>query len=330
MRRFSSIFVALAAIGLGSPAAATVVPPTPEQIIMMEKRQALEYRARNAFGETNLIEKLRDWRQTWGWILVGEEGSRKPPKLLIKDEHGWYELRAGETRRLPVEFGLELTRLLHKPDLWVEDAYNFNSKCQGTPKLFVVMHAGQDKFGRLGCGPEGLAARVARTAEAGRVLSGEAKTTAAPQPQELPPPGATQAYYDASSQASGQLFEMAAAWDRKTLAGFVEPFAPDVVLEGPFGIYRGRKMAVDWARYLQDWNAPYAEGDRKIRVERIVSKNQEAKDSFYTAHEWRWEEAGKPVRQTFSTMWRNYSGLWLIAHQKMSEVKPVTDERVPW
>ena len=62
----------------------------------------------------------------------------------------------------------------------------------------------------------------------------------------------------------------------------------------------------------------------------ISFKNQEAKDAFYTSHELRWEEAGKPVRQTFSTMWRNHDGLWLIAHQKMSEVKLVTQERVPW
>jgi hypothetical protein len=123
---------------------------------------------------------------------------------------------------------------------------------------------------------------------------------------------------------------MVAAWERKTLAGFVEPYAQDVILEGPFGIYRGRKTAVDWARSLQDWNAPYSEGDRRVRVERVVSKNQEATQVFYTTHELRWEEAGKPVRQTFSTMWRNHAGLWLIAHEKMSDVKPVTEERVPW
>ena len=297
---------------------------------MMQKRDALENRARAAFGDIGLIEKLRDWRQTWGFILVGEEGSRKPPKLLIKDEHGWYEMRAGETRRLPVELGLELTRILRDPDLWAEDAYNFNAQCDGAPRQFVITHAGQDKFGRLGCGPRGLAAQVARTAELGRALPGKTKTIAPPRQEEPPPPGATPAYYEASNQASGQLFEMVAAWERKSLAGFVEPFAPDVVLEGPFGIYRGRKMAVDWARHLQDWNAPYGQDARKLSVERIVSKNQEAKDSFYTSHELRWEEAGKRVRQTFSTMWRNHDGLWLITHQRMSEVKPVTMERVPW
>ena len=330
MRRYCLVFAPFAALSLSLPAAGTVAPPTPEQIVMMQKREALEQRARGAFGDLGLIEKLRDWRLHWGWILIGEEGSRKAPRLLIKDEHGWYEMRAGETKRLPLELGLELNRLLHKPDLWAEDAYNFTAKCEGKPRPFVIMHAGQDKFGRLGCGAQGLAARVARTSEAGRALPGEAKSIAPPRQVHPPLPGATPAYFEASNQASGQLFEMVAAWERKTLAGFVEPFAADVILEGPFGVYRGRKMAVDWARRLQDWNAPYGEGDRKLRVERIISKNQEAKDSFYTSHELRWEEAGKPVRQTFSTLWRNHDGLWLIAHQKMSEVKPVTEERVPW
>lgn len=297
---------------------------------MMARREALEHQARHAFGDIGLIEKLRDWRKTWGFLLVGEEASRKPPRLMIKDEYGWYEMRRGETRRLPVALGLELNKLLHEPDLWVEDAANPRSKCTARPRLFVIMHAGQDKFGRLGCGPEGLAARVARTVEAGRPLPGSVRTTAPPREQPDPPPGASAAYYKATSQASGHLFEMAAAWERKALGGFVEAYAPDIVLEGPFGVYRGRKMAVDWARNLQDWNAPYAEGDKRLRVERIVSKNQDAKDAFYTAHEFRWEAAGKPVRQTFSTMWRNYDGLWLIAHQKMSEVKPVTAERVAW
>jgi hypothetical protein len=330
VRKLRSVCVALAALGLTLPAAATVEPPTPEQIMMMKKREALENRARAAFGDTGLIEKLRDWRKTWGFILVGEEGSRRAPRLLIKDEYGWYEMRSGETRRLSVDLGLELNRLLHRPDLWAEDAYNFHLKCEGTQRLFVIMHAGQDKFGRLGCGPEGLAARLARTAQGLRVLPGEAQTTAPPQQEAPHPPGASPVYFDASNQVSGQLFEMVAAWERKTLAGFVEPYAPDVIVEGPFGTYRGRKMVVDWARHLQDWNAPCSEEDRRLRVERVVSKNQAAKHVFYTTHELRWEGAGKPVRQTFSTMWRNHGGLWLIAHEKMSDVKPVTEERVPW
>jgi hypothetical protein len=88
-------------------------------------------------------------------------------------------------------------------------------------------------------------------------------------------------------------------------------------------------MAVDLARHLQDWSAPYFEEDKRRRVERTVSEN-EAKDVFYTKHELLWEEAGKPVRQTFSAMWRNHGGLWLIAHEKISEVKPVTHDRVAW
>ena len=330
MRKLFTAALAASALAASAPAAATVVPPTPEQILMMQKREALENRARAAMGDTGLIEKLREWRDHWGWILVGEEGGKGAPRLLVKDEYGWFEMRPGETRRLPVELGLELNRLLHREDLWHEDAYNFSGPCKATPTLFVIMHAGRDTFGRLGCGPEGLAARVARTAEALRELPGDARTTAPPREEVPPVPGAPEAYLKASNQVTGHLFEMAAAWERKTLAGFVEPYAPGVILEGPFGTYQGRKMAVDWARTLQDWKAPYAEGDRKLRVERIVTKNQEAKDVFYTQHEFRWEEAGNPVRQTFSTMWRNHDGLWLIAHERISEVKPVTGERIPW
>ena len=327
MRKLSCILAMILAFGVAVPVRATVVPPTPEQIETMKKREALENRARAAFGETNLIEKLRDWRQIWGFILVGEQGSRSVPKLLIKDEHGWYELKTGETKRLSTAVDLELNRLLHSPDLWAEDPYRPRVNCSGTHH-FVIMHAGEDRFGRLGCGPEGLAARAARIALSGRVPTVAAKTIAPPRQEEPPPYGASEAYYRASSQITSHLFEMAAAFERKTLAGYVEPYAKDVVLEGPFGIYRGRKMAVDWARSLQDWNAPYSQSDKRLRVERIVSKNQEAKNVFYTTHELRWEEAGKPWRQTFSTMWRNYDGLWLIAHERISEVKPVTTDRV--
>ena len=329
MRKLILQCTAIAGLAMTLPATATVAPLTPEQIIVLKQREALENRARAAFGDNGLIEKLREWRKNWGFILVGDTGG-KTPRLLIKDEYGWYELRAGATRRLSLGLGLELNRLLHRPELWGEDAYNQRATCSGKPRPFLVMHAGQDKFGRLGCGPEGLAARVARIADKLRLPSGRAETTApAGQPADRPL-GASPQYYDASNQISAQLFEMAAAWERRTLGGFVEPFAPDVVLEGPFGTYQGRKMVVDWARHLQDWNAPYSEGERGMRVERIVSKNQDAKDVFYTAHEFRWVEAGKPMRQTFSTMWRNHDGLWLIAHQKLSEVKPVTGERLTW
>jgi hypothetical protein len=231
---------------------------------------------------------------------------------------------------LSVDLTLEINRLLHRPELWVEDAYNFGSVCKGTPRLFVIMHAGQDKFGRLGCGPKGLAGRVAQTAEALRALPGKPRTTAPRLQERSSPPGASPAYFEATNQITAHLFGMAAAWERKTLAGFVEPYAPDAILEGPSGVYRGRRMVVDWARRLQDWKSPYSEGGKRLRVERIVSRNQEAKHVFYTTHEWRWDEAGKPVRQTFSTMWRNHGGLWLITHEKMSEVKPVTSGRVAW
>jgi hypothetical protein len=247
----------------------------------------------------------------------------------VKDEYGWYEMRPGGTRRLSTRLGLELNRLLHRSELWEEDPYNFHAACQGTPRLFVIMHAGKDRFGRLGCGPQGLAARVARTADALRILPGEARTTAPPSEQRRAPDGTPPGYFEASNQTSSHLFEMAAAWERKTLAGFVEPYAEDAIVERPEGILRGRRALVDWARRQQDWSAAYSPASR-LTVHQIVSDAQEARDVFYTRHELRWEQEGRPVRQTFSTMWRNHGGLWLIAHERVSEVKPDSGERLHW
>ncbi len=328
-KRFAAGAIASALLA-AAPVGATVSPPTPEQIVIMDKREAFEAQARAAFSDHGLIEKLRDWRKHWGFILVGQEGSTASPRLLIKDEYGWYEIRPGETKRLPLALGHELNRLLLKSELWNEEPYNFHARCAGTPRLFVVAHAGRDVFGRLGCGPEGLAARAARVAESLRVLPGEPQTTAQARNDPPHPPGAPPGYFEASGQVSGQLFEMIAAWERKTFAGFVEPYAEDVVIEGLEGVLRGRKAVVEWARNLQDWNAPYGEGGRKLTLHQIVTKAQEPKGVFYSTHELRWEEGGKPVRQTFSTMWRNNRGLWQIAHERVSEVKPVTGERIAW
>lgn len=96
---------AIGALFLSSVSAASVAPPTPERLAMMEKRDALEYHARAAFGDTGLIEKLRDWRKTWGFVPIGQEGVRRVPKLLIKDEYGWYQMRPGETRRQSLSIG---------------------------------------------------------------------------------------------------------------------------------------------------------------------------------------------------------------------------------
>jgi hypothetical protein len=78
----------LLTLGSHHSASATVVPPTPEQIVMMKRRQTLEDRARIAFGDTGLTRKLRDWRKTRGFVLVGEEGARSAPRLIVEDEHG--------------------------------------------------------------------------------------------------------------------------------------------------------------------------------------------------------------------------------------------------
>jgi hypothetical protein len=96
--------------------------------------------------------------------------------------------------------------------------------------LFVIAHAGKDQFGRLGCGPAGLAARWLRRPRRFACCPVSRTRQLPPLQRRSDPPGASPAYFEASSQISAQLFEMVAAWERKTLAGFVEPYAPDVIL----------------------------------------------------------------------------------------------------
>lgn len=314
----------LGACLFAATAAATVVPPTPEQIAIMHKREALENHARNAFADIGLIEKLTDWRRHWGFVLVGKEGSSAAPRLLIKDEFGWYEMRPGQTRRLPLALGHELNRLLNSSEAWAEDAYHSKARCSGTPRPFIIRHAGRDLFGRLGCGPEGIAARAARIAETLRIPPGRPETTPL-RAQRQPPPGASREYHEATSEITERLFDMAAAWERKTLAGFVEPYAEDVIVERPEGVLRGRKAVIQWAKFAQDWDSPY-DGSRFV-MHQAAMNVQDARVVFYETHEFRWEQDGRPVRQTFSTMWRKTRGVWQIAHERVSEIKPVTERR---
>src|SRR5215213_2153389 len=156
--RKSLFLAALFALLMPGAALADVAPLMPEGRIIMQKREAFENHARTSFGDNGLIEKLRDWRKNWGFVVVGKEGSRSPPTVLAKDEYGWYEIRPGETKRLSVAVGHELNRLLTSAAIWSEQPYNWGAPCRGTPRLFIIGHAGQDGFGRLGCGKEGLAA----------------------------------------------------------------------------------------------------------------------------------------------------------------------------
>lgn len=305
-------------------AQATVAPLTREQRIMMERRQEFESHARTSFGDHGLVEKLREWRKNWGYVIVGEERSKAPPRVLAKDEYGWFEMQPGATRRLPRAVGLELNRLLTSAALWNEQPYNWGQPCIGTPRLFVVAHAGKDLFGRLGCGREGLAASAARIAETLRAPTG-ARPPILPMRDTRHDGGVP--YDSNAADILERLQEKTYAWGRKTLAGFVDPYADNVLVEGPHGLIRGRKAVADWARNLQDWNAPYSEREARLVLHQATMVTQASQDVRYTTHELRWEEEGKLLRQTYSTMWRNNGGLWQIAHERVSEVKPVTDGR---
>jgi hypothetical protein len=322
MRNFLIVAAAMCCSLASAPARADVAPLTPEGRIMMQKRAIFEEAARVRYGR-DIIERLRDWRLNYGAVLVGEERKNSQPKLLIKDEYGWYEVRPGATQRLPLPIGHELNRLLLKEALWMENSYSPARPCRGSARLFVLWHAGRDQFGREPCGSKGLAGRVADVVQKLRVPAGLGQSTASA-PVEPRAPGLPPGQQDLTRQIFHRLSEAAASFERKLLPGFVDPYAEDVIVERPEGVLRGRKAVVDWARRLQDWSSPGI-GTRMTLHQASFPPAQD--EYLYTTHEMRWEEGGRPLRQTFSSLWRNNLGLWQIIHERVSEVKPVTGER---
>lgn len=304
------------------PLAASVPPLTREGRILMASRQKLENTVEARFGG-DMAHRLRDWNSTYGSIILGTEGKASAPRLLIKDEYGWYEVRPGSTRRLPQPVGHELNRLMHQEALWLENHSSIARPCRSGAQLFILRHAGKEQFGRQPCGASGLAGRVVEVASKLRVPPGPGRSTAALPPEDRSV-GAPPGYQDFTRHMFHRLSDMAASWERKMLAGYVDPYAEDVIVERPEGVLRGRKAVVDWARREQDWSTRGL-GNRLSLHQASFPPVQG--DSFYSTHELRWEENGRPLRRTFSTLWRNNGGLWQIVHERVSEAKPVTEER---
>lgn len=324
--RNTLILAALLAV-VPTRAVADVAPLTPEGRVVMDKRQAFEAKARERLGDIGLVERLRDWRKFQGFVIVGSETARRAPRVIAKDEYGWYEIQPGRTQRLSPSVGLELTRLLSSAAAWSGDSYNYGLPCRETPRLFVVAYAGRDQFGRLGCGPEGLAGRAARIAET--LQAPLLKRSAILPAWEKPP---VEGIDDRQQQNNADIYErlsnMVSAWDGKRLPGYVDAYADDVIVERPEGTIKGRKALVDWVRHEQDWVEAFPQRWTRHVLTQMTMPAQASNQALYTTHEIRWEgEDGRLKRQTFSTMWRNNAGLWQIAYERVSPVKPVTDGR---
>ena len=94
-------------MGLVMPlvAFADVAPLTPEGRIIMQKHEAFENHARRSFSDNGFIEKLRDWRRNWGFVIVGEEGGapsaarpREGRIWLVRNGAGPDQALAGQYR----------------------------------------------------------------------------------------------------------------------------------------------------------------------------------------------------------------------------------------
>lgn len=289
----------------------------------MERMQALEDAARQRFGDptTSLF------REAYGNVIVADEINGRPanPKNLIKDEYGWHELRGGKRVSVPHRVAHELNRLLISEALFSEDPYLHQARCN-RPRLFILRHAGREQFGRQ-CEATGLAGRAALVAATYRLPTGQGVTTAAPPPPDNPRPGAGPGE-DLMRHIHHRASDMVWAWERRSLAAAVDPYAEHVVVEMPGRILRGRAALVEWLRPQQDW-ATRGIG-RKVDYHRGSLKPPEG-DFITEMREIRWEEHGRPLRRTYSATWKNNDGLWQIVHERMSEDKPVIEgERHIW
>ena len=327
MRR-QFLLAAVFAVLTVTPAAARVAPITAEQQLMLDRQNALEDAVRARFGD-GTFNQLRDMHAS---VIVAEERRGRPtvPRVLFKNEYGWHELRAGGRRKLPRHLAHELDRLLVDGNLFAETPYTRDARCP-TPRVFVLRYASNPLYGRQ-CAAAGLSGRAAQVAATLRVPPGRGKTIA-------PPPGPNDARTslgrseDMTGAVSNRAREMVYAWERRSLAGAVDPYAENVVVQFADGrVLRGRNALVEWMRREQDWSVPglATQGRTKgIQYQRGAIKAPVG-NSIIEMREIRWQENGRPMRRTYSATWVNTGGLWQIVHERVSEDKRVNDERIAW
>ena len=324
--RNSTVIAALAAASalVASQGSARVAPITPEQKLMMDRQQALENAFRDRFSD-GLFNIFRDYH---GSIIVAEERVGRParPRALAKDEHGWFELHESGRRSLAPQIANELDRLMLSGRLWAEEPYVKDAPC-AKPQLFVLRYAGNQKFGRQ-CTPAGLTGRLAEVASTFRIPAGTGTTTAPPDPDSIGP------VEDITGQVGNRSREMIYAWERRSLAAAVDPYSDNVIVQFADGrVLRGRQALIDWMRPQQDWSVPglATQGVTKgLQWYRAQINAPEEDGSIIEMREVRWVENGRPLRRTYSARWRNTGGVWRIVYERVSEDKPVTDERIRW
>jgi hypothetical protein len=290
---------------------------------MLDRQNALEDMMRARFSD-GVFNRLRDMH---GSIIVGDErrGSASEPRVLLKDEYGWRELRRSGGVKLPRRVAHELDRLLVDGRLWLETPYVQDARC-AAPTVFMLRYSGNEKFGRQ-CVPAGLSGRAAQVAKTLRIPPGRGTTTAPPTADSIGPAE------DMSAQVSARVREMIYAWERRNLAGAVDPYAENAIIQFADGrVLRGRRALVDWLRPQQDWAVPGLATQGRIKGVQFQRGTIKAPvgNTITEFREIRWEQKGRPMRRTYSATWRNNGGLWEIVYERVSADKPVTGDRQIW
>jgi hypothetical protein len=123
------------------------------------------------------------------------------------------------------------------------------------------------------------------------------------------------------------------AWERRNLAGAVDPYAENAIIQFADGrVLRGRRALVDWLRPQQDWAVPGLATQGRIKGVQFQRGTIKAPvgNTITEFREIRWEQKGRPMRRTYSATWRNNGGLWEIVYERVSADKPVTGDRQIW
>jgi hypothetical protein len=324
MLRTFIIAGALAAAAILPSAASATVVVSDESRAHVHVMDQLEQGLRARFGPSP-VDAARDaygfiWvgRSTASPLPAGDRGERphpappaRQPMLLMKDVTGWYGWHTGRKAKLARPVAQELDAILTGEAVWAERT-SLLGACRGSARILYARHAGRDLV-RRECGSTGLAARLAEIAATGRASG-----------KPLP-----QARADDRKSAFGvdrRLFRhifdrsdlMAASWERGDLAGYLEPYAEDVVVVRPGRTIRGREALIAAARREREWRPGAAPA---IRLH-STSLSPQVGDTIRLTREYRLQKDGREMKRIVISHWQNRGGLWQILREEVGADTP--------
>jgi ketosteroid isomerase-like protein len=106
---------------------------------------------------------------------------------------------------------------------------------------------------------------------------------------------------------------MATSWERGDLAGYLEPYAEDVVVVRPDRTTRGREALIAWARREREWKMGAAPA---VRLQ-STSMAPQVGDTIVQTREYRLEKDGREMKRIVVSHWQSRNGLWQIVREEV-------------